>query len=72
MSFDELYDKIMEVWTKRENRGKNLADLFDEDYPGFDDEELKKDIIDSILAETLHRNDPMAQEILKRIKNKYR
>jgi hypothetical protein len=72
MSFDELQNRIKEAWSKAENREKKLAELFDEIFPSFDDKELKEDIINSILAETIYSNDPIAQDALKRIKNKYK
>jgi len=72
MTFDDVRNRIMDAWKKSEKRAENLAKLFDEEFPNFDDKEFRNDIIDSILAETLYRNDPMAQEVLKRIKNKYR
>ena len=72
MTFEEVYKKITDANNKSENRAKNLAEIFDEEFPDFDDSEFKKDIINSILAETLHKNDPIAQEALKRIKNKYK
>lgn len=72
MTFDDVRNRIMDAWKKSEKRAEILAELFDEEFPDFDDEEFRKDVIDSILTETLYRNDPMAKEVLKRIKNKYR
>ena len=72
MSFDELRERIMNASIKSENRTKKLEDIFDEEFSVFDDKEFRSDIINSILAETLYRNDPMAQEKLRKIRDKYK
>lgn len=70
-SYDTIIDRILAASSKAENRHKRLEEIFEEEYPDFNDEEYKKDLIDAILAKTIYSNDTLAQSKLKEIEKKY-
>lgn len=72
MNFKTLTDKILSAKEKSENRDKSIAEIFDEEFPNYENEEMKKDVIDSILVDTFYPNDQLAQKRKKELEEKYK
>lgn len=71
MSLKSLTDRIKEAMEKTENRGRNIAAVLGEIYPGCS-EEFIKDMIDAMLAESIYSNDPIAQQRKRELEEKYK
>lgn len=72
MSFKTLTDKILSAKAKSENRDRAIDEIFDEEFPNYENEEMRKDVIDSILVDIFYSNDPLAQKRKKELEEKYK